>query len=104
MSPYWLAEHDGYLGLCRWCGKRSFDTRKHVKKYARHRYPGGGLRAYRCRHDRRFWHVGHLAPAVKSGRLSRDAFYATAAYWGVRQSQSADTEPQHPDTDGRWAA
>ncbi|WP_280432628.1 hypothetical protein [Nocardia brasiliensis] len=65
----------GYLGTCPACGKAAFRSRKTAKQYARRRYPGAGLRAYECLRRAGAWHVGHPAPEVVTGAVSKQLFY-----------------------------
>ncbi|WP_157556834.1 hypothetical protein [Nocardia acidivorans] len=66
----------GFLGMCEQCGKAGFATRRIARQYARGRYPGTALHAYRCRHYREnCWHVGHHAPEVVSGEVPGHLFY-----------------------------
>lgn len=68
----------GYLGKCPDCDKATFSTRKTAKQYARRLYPGKGLHPYACPHRPEGFHVGHLAPEVVSGEVSKDLFYGPA--------------------------
>lgn len=48
---------------CEPCGKRAWENRQAAKRAARvtsNADGGGALHAYRCPHDGRTWHVGHM--------------------------------------------
>lgn len=51
-----------FLFGCRTCRKRAYGSRKQARRAARITHPGEHLRAYRCPHRPRFWHIGHLKP------------------------------------------
>lgn len=63
----------GFVGTCPSCGKHRYDDRKQAKKVARRLYPGEHMSAYQCG---TYWHIGHLSPAVKRGRVTRAEAYA----------------------------
>jgi hypothetical protein len=33
------------------------------------------MREYECRADGRYWHVGHVAPVIKQGRMTASDIY-----------------------------
>lgn len=56
------------VGTCRTCGKRCYLTKRAAKSFARWRFPGEHMSAYRCGE---YWHVGHLPPGVRRGVVKR---------------------------------
>jgi hypothetical protein len=66
------ATDDKYIssfGMCETHGKRFFYTRAAAKKFMRVRFPQEQMNVYRCGN---WWHIGHLLPAAKQGKASRD--------------------------------
>lgn len=56
----------------------TFASRKEARREARAVLPGEQLQAYRCDTQNGNaiggWHLGHLAPEVRSGELGRDIY------------------------------
>lgn len=68
-----------YAGRCP-CGKVSYGSRKGAKVALRthrgHGHPVNGMRVYRCEESgQSYFHLGHLAPTVRHGVMSREERY-----------------------------
>ena len=59
----------GGFGYCKKHGKVFFPSRTRAKKFAKRKYPGDVMNAYKCG---RWYHIGHLLPAAKRGIATRD--------------------------------
>lgn len=63
------------IGMCRPCGKAIHLSRKAARHVAKAHHRGEDRRPYRCPVYLDHWHLGELAPAVVSGRISRQEAY-----------------------------
>lgn len=62
------------VGVCR-CGKHAFTTKAAAKAViGRIRRREGKLHAYRCDHDERYWHIGHMPALVARGEVQRQTW------------------------------
>lgn len=64
----------GHFGHCDTHDKRIYTDRSSAREAIR-RLQGGGMRAYRCDVVDGMWHIGHLAPEIRQGRTTADAYY-----------------------------
>ena len=69
--------HQLHLSECAGHGKRLFSSRGIAKKAIRRQHMNG-MRAYPCELVAGCWHIGHLPPAVRLGRLTAAEVYGEA--------------------------
>ncbi|WKU07983.1 hypothetical protein [Micromonospora sp. HUAS LYJ1] len=65
----------GHVGYCDAHGKRLYSDRKKARQQIRAHRHHGGMREYRCDLVAGHWHVGHLPPAVRTGRKTATEVY-----------------------------
>lgn len=78
MRAWNLTVHNSnsFVSHLAWCPvheKKAF-TRKAARAAIRQMHESG-LREYRCTYLTDLWHVGHLAPEVRQGRITADVYY-----------------------------
>jgi len=65
----------GHVGQCDTHDKRLYSSRQQARMAIRRHSGGGGMREYRCDLIAGHWHIGHLPPAVRHGRLTAAEVY-----------------------------
>lgn len=65
------------VARCQPCDKASYATRKAAKAALANGplQAERAMREYRCPHRRDYWHIGHLPPAVITGRSTAAEVY-----------------------------
>lgn len=86
-----------FHGRCGSCGKRIYLSRKEARYVARRQFPADRMQAYQCPVSGDWWHIGHIAPEVVSGEVSKAVFYAPNGVGLVRfrQGTRAPIKRQH---------
>lgn len=79
------AAHKHTSGRCELHGKNSYSSRNRAKAAIRE-LKSPGMREYQCSRDTRYWHIGHLPPAVRDGKHTAVEHYAT------KEHQEADVK------------
>ncbi|MBM0203239.1 hypothetical protein JNW90_09045 [Micromonospora sp. STR1s_5] len=68
-------QRPGPIGYCDTHQKRLYSSRKQAKRQIRDLRDNQGMREYRCRLVKGYFHIGHLPKDVRNGRITAPEIY-----------------------------